>query len=94
MNHGTRRTHLPRNRLLTERGSRGVQRRAARTKEGERRRGKTKRGGGEESMFAMTYLMIIVMAVVIGGGGVLSCSLSHSAVSHKLDGCLCPLQAA
>lgn len=36
----------------------------------------------------------IEMAVVIGGGGVLSYSLSHSAVSHKLDGCLCPLQAA
>lgn len=89
MNHGTRRTHLSRNRLLTERGSRGVQRRATRTKGGEK-----KRREGEECMFAMTYLMIIVMAAVIGGGGVLSCSLSHSAVSHKLDGCLCPLQAA
>lgn len=49
-------------------------------------------------MFAMTYLMIIVMAAVaaavIGGGGMLSCSLSHSTVSYRLDGCLCPLQAA
>lgn len=89
MNHRTRRTHLSHNRLLSERGSGGVQRRAARTKEEER-------SGGEECMFAMTYLMIIAMAavVVIGGGGVLSCSLSHSAVSYTLDGCLCPLQAA
>lgn len=40
MNHGTRRTHLSHNRLLTERGSRGVQWRAIRTKgkRGERRR--------------------------------------------------------
>lgn len=37
MNHGTRRTHLSRNRLLTERGSRGVQRRATRTKGGEKK---------------------------------------------------------
>lgn len=36
-------------------------------------------------MFEMTYLMITAMAavVVIGGGG-----------CHRLDGCLCPLQAA
>lgn len=48
------------------------------------------------SVFTMTYLMLVVMAavVVIGGGGVLPCALSHSAVSHELDGCLCPLQAA
>lgn len=91
VNHGARRTHPSHNRLLNERGSRGVQRRATRTKEKEQR-------GGEECMFAMTYLMIIVTAaaaaVVIGGEGMLSCSLSHSTVSYKLDGCLCPLQAA
>lgn len=35
-------------------------------------------------MFEMTYLMIAAMAavLVIGGGG------------YRLDGCLCPLQAA
>lgn len=40
MNHGARRTHLSHNRLLNERGSRGVQRRATRTKgKKEERRG-------------------------------------------------------
>lgn len=61
-----------------------------------------KKGGDVKTvrgrMFAMTYLVIIEMAAVIGNSsgsrGVLSCSLSHSAVSHTLDGCLCPLQAA
>lgn len=64
MNHRAPRTHLSHNRLLNERGSHGVQLRAARTKEGDERR-----------FSAVTYLTI---AAAMGGGGLLSCSLSHS----------------
>lgn len=39
MNHGAARTHLSHNRLLNQRGSHGVRRRAKRTKEQKKRAG-------------------------------------------------------
>ena len=44
MNHGARRTHPSHNRLLNERGSRGVQRRATRTKGKKREKEERRRG--------------------------------------------------